>query len=77
MVSDVKGLPAPGKSIREEMRSLRPGFMDIIREVLQESARQVKLKSELMEAQVRYYQKKLESQLEEEERRRKPRGVHY
>jgi len=72
-----QGLPQPGKAVREELRSLRPGFIDIIKEVLQESARQVKLRSELMEAQVQFYKKRLEHQIEEEKERKKPKGVHY
>ena len=72
-----KGLPQPGKSVRQELQSLRPGFVDIIKEVLQESARQVKLRSELMEAQVQFYKKRLEHQIKEEEKKRKPKGVHY
>ena len=72
-----QGLPQPGKAVREELRSLRPGFIDIIKEVLQESARQVKLRSELMEAQVQFYKKRLEHQIEEEKEGKKPKGVHY
>ena len=53
----------------------RLGIVDALRDVLSESAKQVKLKTQLMEAQVKYYQKQLEQGLREEERKR--RGIHY
>jgi len=53
----------------------RLGIVDAVRKILEESAKQVELKTRLLEAQVEYYKKQLEEKQKVEESRK--RGMHW
>jgi len=67
--------PVPIENSTSTIQVPRLGIVDAVRKILEESAKQVELKTKLLEAQVEYYKKQLEEKQKVEEARK--RGMHW
>jgi len=66
--------PVPIDNSTSTIQVPRLGIVDAVRKILEESAKQVELKTRLLEAQVEHYKRQLEEKQKEEYRKR---GRHW